>query len=89
MLDQASDAKQIQIDLLSKGYAALKSCDVEEAPTGDVMHYSLEKQLGKDMEPPCIFNHETLLDSFEALELITKFLNEEGIKIHPASAFIS
>ena len=82
-------AEQIQKNLLNKGYAALKSCDEEDTPAGGVMHYSLEKELGKDMEPPCFFNEETLLDSFEALELITKFLNDDGIKIHPASAFIS
>jgi hypothetical protein len=89
MLNVKANAEQTQKDLLNKGYAALKSCDVEEAPTGDVMHYSLEKQLGKEMEPPCIFDDEILLDSMEALDLITKFLNEDGVKIHPASAFIS
>jgi len=89
MLEVASNAEQIQKDLLSKGFLCLKSCDVQDIPTGDIMHYSLETQLGKGMEPPCIFEDETLLDSMEALDLITKFLNEDGVKIHPASAFIS
>jgi hypothetical protein len=89
MLNEALDSKQIQIDLLGKGYAALKACDVENAPTGNIMHYSLEKQLGKKRENPCIFEDEILLDSMEAVELITRSLNENGVKIHPASAFIS
>lgn len=89
MLTVKANAEQIQKDLLNKGYAALKSCDVEDTPTGEIMHYSLEKELGKEMEPPCIFDDETLLDSMEALDLITKLLNEDGVKIHPASAFIS
>lgn len=82
-------AEQTQKDLLSKGFVCLKACDVQDTSTGDIMHYSLEKELGKEMEPPCIFDDETLLDSMEALDLITKFLNEDGVKIHPASEFIS
>jgi hypothetical protein len=89
MLTVKANAEQIQKDLLSKGFLCLKSCDIEDTPTSEIMHYTLETQLGKEMEPPCIFDDETLLDSIEALDLITKFLNDDGVKIHPESAFIS
>ena len=50
MLKVASNAEQIQKDLLSKGFLCLKSCDIEDTPTSEIMHYSLETELGKEME---------------------------------------
>ena len=76
-----TDKEKVQTKLLEAGFNYLRLCDTEST-SPEIMHYTLEKDLGVDSNY-CPINSYTEIGSDKGLRIIDCFLNPSLIHPNP------
>jgi hypothetical protein len=74
-------SSQLQTKLLEAGFKYLRLCDTEST-SPEIMHYTLEKELGADTDF-CSINQYTDISTEEGLRILDRFLNPSLIHPNP------
>jgi hypothetical protein len=73
---------QLQTKLLENGFKYLRLCDTESSTSPEIMHYTLEKELGADTDF-CSINQYTDISTEEGLRILDSYLNPTLIHPNP------
>ena len=72
----------LQTKLLENGFKYLRLCDTESSTSPEIMHYTLEKELGADANF-CSINDYTDIITEKGLRILDRFLNPSLIHPNP------
>jgi hypothetical protein len=72
----------LQTKLLENGFKYLRLCDTESSTSPEIMHYTLEKELGADANF-CSINDYTDVGTEKGLRILDRFLNPSLIHPNP------
>jgi hypothetical protein len=73
---------QLQTKLLESGFKYLRLCDTESSTSPEIMHYTLEKELGADTDF-CSINKYIDISTEDGIRILDCFLNPSLIHPNP------
>ena len=73
---------QLQTKLLENGFNYLRLCDTESSTSPEIMHYTLEKDLGANTDY-CTINSYIEIGSDDGLRILDSYLNPTLIHPNP------